>query len=88
MVLAPGKKQKKEPSSKRTMRYVRVLFFFLATFLSAKGEKAEVFFLGKREKTSETSGAIWRNDFGAGQEAKKEPSSKRTMTYVRVWLFF
>ena len=40
------------------MRYVRVWFFFLATFLSAKGGKAEVFFLGKREKTSETSGDL------------------------------
>ena len=42
----------------------------------------------KRQKKLQSRTVIWRNDFGAGQEAKKEPSSKRTMTYVRVWLFF
>ena len=42
----------------------------------------------KKQKKLQSRTVIWRNDFGAGQEAKKEPSSKRTMTYVRVWLFF
>ena len=54
MILTPGKKQKK--SQAQSVRKSFVLF--LATFLSAKGGKAEVFFLGKREKTSEMSGDL------------------------------
>ena len=46
------------------------------------------FYCKKQKKKLQSRTVIWRNDFGAGQEAKKEPSSKRTMTYVRVWLFF
>ena len=62
-------------------------YFYFKGFVREKGKifhLHHLFFVYKKALII----IIWRDDFNAGQEAKKEPSSKRTMTYVRVWLFF